>query len=178
MRKAYVTLTAEEDARADAVGAGRAGANASAGRGDRKAYDPNRIMQDNVLANQMAARCELAVAKFYDAEWYGKVWDVAEHHLHANEPDCQRDSTGIEVKWRRTGGWGVPVDRKDAELDHLIVWASCVPAVEGYVTTITIHGERLASLLWNEARTDQRGDQRRRYAEPSMLEPPGTLFNA
>lgn len=175
-RKAYIVLTEVEDQQADAVGKGRADANESARRSDRRSYDPTRIMSDNTLANQMAARCELGVAKFYGATWFGRVWAVADHHLHADEPDCERDGVGIEVKWRRTGGWGVPVDRKDAELNHLIVWASCSPATPGYATTITIHGERLASILWERARQDQRGDQRRRYAEATELDPPGTMF--
>lgn len=174
--KKFVTLTREEDAEADEVGLGRTRANDAVKRQDRRSYDPSLIMSDNALANQLAARCELAVAKFYEGTWYGKVWDVVDHKTHADEPDCEKDGTGIEVKWRRTGGWGVPVDRKDAQQNHLLVWASVAPGDDQYLTTVTIHGEALASLLWAFGKDDQRGDTRRRYADPSMLQTAGTFF--
>lgn len=176
MTKRFVVLTPAEDAQADEVGKGRSDANERAGRGDRRSYDPTKIMTDNVLANQLAARCELGVAKYYGAEWFGKVWDVSDHAAHAHEPDCQLGSTGIEVKWRRTGGWGVPVDRKDAERGHLIVWASVAPGDKEFITTVTIHGEALASELWDAAKDDERGDERRRYAQPVHLQTAGTYF--
>lgn len=174
--KRYVTLDEIENQQADVVGEGRTRANEVAKRHDRRSYDPSLIMSDNLLANQLAARCELGVAKYYGAHWHGKVWDVADHAAHADEPDCEKEGTGIEVKWRRTGGWGVPVDRKDAEQDHLIVWASVVPGDEHHMTTVTIHGERLASVLWAQGREDQRGDKRRRYAEPTLLQTAMTFF--
>lgn len=177
MSKRYITLTAEQDKEADDVGAGRTRANDVAKRSDRRAYVPGRILTDNLFANQMAARAELGVALYYDAHWYGSVWDVADHAQHANEPDCEKDGKGIEVKWRRTGGFGVPVDRKDAEQDHLIVWASVSPASDGFVTTITIHGEAEAALLWEHGKDDERGDARRRFADPAYLESAMTYFN-
>ena len=175
--KSHIRLSAEQDAIADEVGRGRSEENDKAHRGDRASYDPKRIMSDNVLANQLAARAELGVCLYYGATWYGKVWPVSEHALHANEPDGEKDGKGIEVKWRRTGGWGVPVDKKDAELNHLIVWASVAPADDEYVTTVTIHGEAEASLLWENSKEDQRGDQRRRYADAAYLQSAMTYFN-
>lgn len=173
----FVTLTPEEDEAADVVGIGRTQENEKSGRGDRASYDPSLILSDNSFANRMAARAELGVAKWYGAKWLGKVWPVSEHYLHADEPDSELGPIGIETKWRRTGGWGVPLDVKDAEQNHLIVWAGVNPARNAdELTTVQIVGERFASELWEVAKPGPRGDKRRRYADPIHLLKPGDVL--
>lgn len=109
-----------EDDLAQRVGIGRTFQNLN--KRNRTSYNEQSLMADNQLANIHAAVCEIGVCRLLGAYCFAGVWDVYDHHRYSGLPDGLWSHTELEIKWRRTG-MKMPVDRKDAEKNRLVVWA-------------------------------------------------------
>jgi hypothetical protein len=115
------TLFPWEEKLAEVVGIGRTSENQ--GKHDRVSYDATRLMDDNALANIHAAVVEIGVSRLIGAYCYSAVWEQGKHYLYASGlPDALRGRIEVEIKWRRTANM-MPVDKKDAEANRLVLWA-------------------------------------------------------
>jgi len=175
-----VSILPWEDELARRVGEGRT--NQNKGKSDRHSYDATKLM-DNLLANQHAAVAEIGVAKALGAYCYAGIWDAKDHNLFSTLPDVQWGQTEVEVKWRRNGK-SMPVDRKDAEADRLVIWAECrLPTTYGCQcvfcsqwktpisqSVVRVLGGGWAKGLWNQG-TSYNGDTNRVSVSPNYLTP-------
>ena len=177
----WIILESWEDERAHAIGLAVHYANT--GKHDRASYDKARLQPDNDRASIDAARAEIAVAKAYGGYWHGGHWAAADHAKHSERHaditvrrmvDGRPISQGIEVKRRRTGTM-VPVDQKDADRNHLIVWAETHGCdADHYAPRVRIIGQALAAQVWADAEP-WGDDQHRRKFSPALLSPPSVL---
>lgn len=114
-----VRLFPWEEIRAREVGVGRVNQNKD--KGNRISYDETKLMSDNVLASIHAAVAEVGVARCLQGYWHASVWE--DHHdVYKELPDVEWGGVEVEVKWRRSA-FDIPVDRKDAERNRLLIWA-------------------------------------------------------
>jgi len=166
------TLFPWEDELAQRVGTGRTSENIE--KSDRHSYDKTRLMDSNLLANIHAAVVEIGVSRIIGAYCYAAVWPLGQHNRYASElPDALRGTTEVEIKWRRTAK-SMPVDRKDAEVNRLVLWAesklatsySCAcsplcgdPANRDF-SKVRLLGGGYAADLW-DAGISYNGDQNR-----------------
>lgn len=146
-----------EDDLASRIGIGRTMQNKT--KANRRSYNADSLMSDNGLANIHAVVCEIGVCRLMGAYCYAGVWDVADHALFSELPDGLWNTTELEIKWRRTG-IKMPVDRKDAERNRLVVWAesklsklqncTCETCAQGCGDTsrVRLLGGGMAQELW------------------------------
>lgn len=177
----WITLESWEDIHAHQVGISVHYANAE--KPDRVSYDKSKLQPDNDGASIDAARAEVAVAKAYGGYWHGGFWSAAEHakfrDLHADITvrrliDGSPRGMGVEVKRRRTGN-RVPIDQKDYNNNHLIVWAQVHGCdAENNFVRVEIIGEARAVNVWDNA-TPWGKDTKRRWFEPGLLSQPSVL---
>ena len=168
-----VTLESYEDEMAVIVGTRRHYANV--GKGNRISYDTKRLQSNNWLASVDACRAEVGVAKAYGGFWNGSIWHRTDHHLHASEPDVLVGSIGLEVKRKRTAK-AMPIDRKDAEANRLVVWAKVAEIDAEYEhPRIWIIGQVWAKEAWDETAEPYFGDPNRRAIPQEQLDKPALL---
>lgn len=118
-----VQLLSCEDAEAKRVGEGRTLQNL--GVKDRLAYDQSRLMPNYAHANIHAVVAEIGVARVLGVnDFHATLWERCDHEQNKDLPDIQWNDQHVEVKWRRSG-YKMPVDRKDAERNVLVIWAEC-----------------------------------------------------
>jgi hypothetical protein len=154
----FTTLLPWEDDSAYQIGVGRNNQNLT--KQDRVSYKAENLMSDNVLANVHAAAAEIGACKILGAYCYAGVWDMADHGKYSGFPDGLWSSTELEIKWRRSS-FSMPVDRKDMELNRLVLWVESKLAIKyGCVcnycsgsslkehTTVRILGGGYAQDLW------------------------------
>jgi hypothetical protein len=115
-----VMLYPWEDDFAERIGTGRDFQNR--GKHDRRSYRAESLMADNRLANVHGAVAEIGTARLIGGYCYGAVWHVDDHYTHSNLPDILWGTLHVEVKNRRTGRT-MPVDKKDAVRNVLVLWA-------------------------------------------------------
>ena len=168
----------EEDS-AYLVGIGRDRQNE--GKHDRRSYNADSLMADNQLANIHAAVAELGTCKILGAYWYAGIWLAEDHRIYAELPDALRGKTELEIKWRRTGR-KMPVDKKDAERNRLVLWAesklasaykcTCETCSTGtkFESRVRLLGGGYAQDLW-ELGTSYNGDDKRRGVPLEHLTP-------
>lgn len=158
----FTTLLPWEDDNAYKIGLGRNNQNLT--KQDRVSYKAENLMSDNVLANVHAAAAEIGACKILGAYCYAGVWDVADHSKYSELPDGLWSSTELEIKWRRSS-YSMPIDRKDAELNRLVLWVESKLAVKyccvcSYCannnlkerTTVRILGGGYAKDLWENGK--------------------------
>ena len=167
-----------EDARR--IAAGRNGENLN--RGDRTSYDPTKIMSDNLAANIHSTIAEMGAARIIGGYSVNAVWPRKDHDDWASAlPDIYCQLTEVEVKWRRTAR-SMPVDKKDAERQRLVLWVEAVmmgcPGAECDHNDAThfefdyarIVGAGWAHLLW-EGSPQYGQDENRRKVSCERLVP-------
>ena len=155
----FTTLLPWEDDNAHQIGLGRNNQNLT--KQDRVSYKAENLMSDNVLANVHAVAAEIGACKILGAYCYAGVWDVADHSKYSELPDGLWSLTELEIKWRRSS-FSMPVDRKDAELNRLVLWVESKLAIKYYCvcsycvgnvlkerTTVRILGGGYAKDLWD-----------------------------
>ena len=140
-------------------------------------------MTDNNLANIHSVCAEIGTCRGIGAYCYAGVWDKSEHHVYSGLPDGILKATELEIKWRRTAQ-SMPVDKKDAELNRLVLWSEvrmrgCVCAECGKIerthTKVRILGGGFAAELW-EMGTTYHNDPRRVSVPASKLQPVSKLI--
>jgi hypothetical protein len=151
------------------LGTARTGANE--GQRDRRSYDPDRIMTDNVLANIHSTIAEIGTSRLIGAYCYNAIWGRGDHGRYSTDlPDALLATVEIEIKWRRTA-FQMPVDEKDMERNRLVLWAEakmagCVCpncAVEGSeiprrTSQVRLLGGGYAAELWAYGKPMKRND--------------------
>jgi len=177
----WVTLRSWEDERAHSVGLSVHYANT--GKADRRSYDKSKLQPDNDRASIDSARAEIGVARAYCGYWHGGHWDSSQHFKHQSlhaDISLRRLVSGrivefgLEVKRRRTGH-RVPVDQKDYDNGHLIVWAQVYGCdAEHHFPRVEILGEAKARDIWDGA-TPWGEDTKRRWFSPDLLTSPSIV---
>lgn len=158
----HTALLPWEDSTAYQVGLGRNHQNLT--KQDRVSYKAESLMLDNVLANVHAAAAEIGACKILGAYCYAGVWEKEDHDKYSGLPDGLWSSTELEIKWRRSS-FAMPVDRKDAELNRLVLWVEsklslkyscvctyCESSNLKEVTTVRILGGGYAKDLWENGK--------------------------
>lgn len=156
--KFWTTLHPWEEDLASWIGAGRDGQNVT--KQDRHSYKAEQLMSDNVLANIHAATAEIGACQILGAYCYAGIWDVRDHNKFSGLPDGKWSEIELEIKWRRSS-YSMPVDKKDAELNRMVLWVEsklavrynctcnyCEGKVRNTATTVRILGGGFAGDLW------------------------------
>jgi len=179
-----VILESWEDQRAITVGTAVHYANVN--KTDQEDYDGAKLQPNNLQVMIDSARAEIGVAKAYGAYWHGGHWDSSEHNKHRAQNaditlrrlvDGVAHRFGIEVKHRISANV-VPIDPKDYENNHLIVWASVhQPNKETSFVRVEILGEARASDVWHQATlyNPNSTKQLRRKFDPQLLKAPSVM---
>ena len=165
------------------VGRGRTEQNLS--KSNRHSYDPSKLMKDNELANVHSVASEIGTFRLIGGYCYNGIWQAKDHHLYKELPDGILADTEVEVKWRRSA-LSMPVDRKDAERNRLVLWAEsrlancvcevCQNETPRPETRIRLLGGGYAGDLY-QLGTPYNGDPKRVAVQANLLTPISVLLS-
>jgi hypothetical protein len=178
-----VTLYRWEEDLARQIGKARDEQNQ--GKQNRTSYDASKLMADNALADIHSVCAEIGTCRALGAYCINAVWDKKDHHKFSEIPDglwragAGQEMTELEIKWRRTAK-SMPVDRKDAERNRLVLWSEvrlsgcsceqCNDVADRQETKVRILGGGYAAELWDLG-TSYNGDINRVAVPADLLKP-------
>jgi len=164
------------------VGRGRTEQNLA--KSNRHSYDASKLMKDNELANVHSAAAEIGTFRLIGGYCYNGIWNASDHNLYKELPDGILAETEVEVKWRRTA-LSMPVDKKDAERNRLVLWAEsrlaqcacevCSDEPPRSETRVRLLGGGFASDLYPLG-TAYNGDPKRVAVNANLLTPISVLL--
>jgi len=176
----WTALYPWEEELARAVGSGRTRENRN--KKDRLSYDPASLHMSNLAADIHSAAAEIGTCRLIGAYCYAGIWDVKDHKQYCELPDGMWKNTELEIKWRRSAN-KMPVDKKDAEKNRLVLWAEsklavqygcdctyCVSRSKNPETTVRVLGGGYAGELW-ELGTTYNDDPNRVGVSAHLLTP-------
>lgn len=86
---------------------------------DKPDYKDHSVLQDDLIANIAACKCELAVSLYLNQSWNGPYWEASEHKEASKVPDVGRK---VEVRRVREAGNPMPVKITETGYDLFQVW--------------------------------------------------------
>jgi hypothetical protein len=141
----------------------------NAKRGNRVSYDASKLMPSDEVASAHSAAAEIGACRILGAYCYNAIWNRKDHDLYKELPDAKWNETELEIKWRRNA-YKMPVDKKDAERNRLVLWVetrmkgcecdTCNDAPPRTETRVRILGGGYAQHLWSMG-TPYNNDQNR-----------------
>jgi hypothetical protein len=165
------------------VGIGRTNQNLS--KSDRHSYDPSKLMADNEIANIHSAAAEIGAFRLIGGYCYNGIWLQQDHEKYKELPDGLLKTTEVEVKWRRSAH-KMPVDRKDANRNRLVLWVEsrlahcqcevCCDTPPRDKSRVRLLGGGWAAELWNLG-TSYNGDPNRVGVPADKLIPISLLLS-
>lgn len=99
--------------------AGKMRTEANQNTKDRPDYQDHSVLQDDLIANIAACKCELAVSLLLNQSWNGPYWEASEHKEASKLPDVGKN---VEVRRVREAGNPMPVKITETGCDLFQVW--------------------------------------------------------